>query len=292
MDCASSVCVGLTCFDGPSNVGGQCDVGDHEDCDGVLQCGSDGVCGGSGAQCLENNDSMCSAPKVCVAGSCSLPKANGETCSEDGDCASNCILGICSNPRAVGGACEAGEDCLGALDCSNNGICGGLRSSCDNSGMCVDSMFCYLGRCRSPFSIGTPCEDNFYCVSSASCIHGFCFPRSSKGGICDVDDSADCVGDLDCGGDGTCGSVGATCVSDLNNLCKTGLVCAGGVCSEKVENGGVCEQDGDCVSVNCENGECTADTSVGDPCHSTEQCLGDVECSNNICGGDGAEVST
>ena len=67
--------------------------------------GSDQTCGGLGANCLNNLDSMCDQSNnfVCNAGSSS-----------------------CQQPQAVGGPCSEDQDCVSGIFCGSDSICGGM----------------------------------------------------------------------------------------------------------------------------------------------------------------------
>ena len=287
-DCQSSVCVGGTCLSQPSTVSGPCDVGDDSDCASPLHCGSDGVCGGNEAACQTNNDLFCASPRVCVIDSCQQPMGTGATCEEADDCAQRCIFGQCAPPQQVGGACQSPDDCEGLVGCSND-VCGGEGSSCEDDVMCAPAFFCFSHTCEAKQRNSAACSANVECLSG-TCIGGVCTEQSPLGGECDISDIDDCIGHLVCGADGTCGSVGATCLNDNNVFCQADLVCIGGFCSEKNGKGGRCESDNDCLSNQCFDSQCVANAKIGENCDSADDCIGDLDCADGICGGNGAQV--
>ena len=289
-DCSSSVCIDMSCQEEASSIGQACDTGEDSDCESGYSCGTDGICGGNGAACSGNADSYCESPRVCALGVCVQLQPNGSLCSEPEDCCcqGRCIEGTCSPPSQVDGPCQEPDDCVGAISCAQSGTCGGVGAGCNSSIVCSPSLFCHNGHCSWPLPDGAVCDNDSDC-SSGACIESKCLPPSNKGGKCDSEDNNDCSGDVGCGSDNVCGSVYAPC-NDNNALCTENLVCAGGLCSEIVQNGGVCEQDSDCQSTNCEDGICAADTSIGDLCENSNQCLGDIQCFGGQCGGAGATV--
>lgn len=74
-------CVNGECVPGES--GNRCST--NRDCSNGQRCSDQGICGGPGAWCM--NDNQC-ASKSCIQGTCQGTLASGKECKQDGDCKS------------------------------------------------------------------------------------------------------------------------------------------------------------------------------------------------------------
>lgn len=194
-----------------SLVGGSCDVGDDSDCSGAVQCNHEGVCGGGGLRCGDNDQCRgtcrdgycnphgdhgdvcdpgdnhdCRGNGVCTAaGACDLAGGGngaslgttGQSCGENEDCAGTCVDGRCTDVAAVSEQCDPKDhdDCVGAVECNNQGVCGAGGARCTSNSMC--RAVCIGGYCGAASAVGGHCEENADCRSNR-CQAGLCVGRS------------------------------------------------------------------------------------------------------------------
>ena len=176
-DCVNT-CISGSCVDF-SGAGEQCDVGDATDCESNIECSAIGICGSTGASCMNNNDSLCEIGLVCTSGTCNLPLVNGQPCAENSDCEQTCIGGNCSADAALGNMCDADDasDCSMENDCGDqsNPVCGGSGAAC-GPGDCIAPLVCLNSKCRGLTPNGSACFANEQCSSGVCmCVCLFSF---------------------------------------------------------------------------------------------------------------------
>lgn len=199
---------------------------------GLTQCvGRDTVCMGigtsSGERCdgidndcngmVDDGSGLCSAPNVCVAGSCVPPCFEGG-CGDGEMCNAS---GICVETACVDVTCPAGQRCDGG---SCVGACAGIR--------CPHSQQCVAGRCVDLCDVLT-------CASGEVCVDGACVPTCP---------CRSCGADEICGADGSCTPVGCDIV-----ICDPGFYCEAGTCLDACD-GAVCPEGQRCAAGECVDG--------------------------------------
>ena len=261
--CASGNCVdGVCCQSACTGTCMEC----------VAQSGSQGTLG----QCVPvavskpdlNAKATCTAPMACSGvGVCK--KANGQTCTAGGECAT----GLCADGRCCPSACQ--DTCKSCGLPGSQGICSNIPAGvpdplakvtctsttlCDGQGSCkkAPGQTCSApGQCASGH-----CVDGYCCSSSctASCMscgapgkQGACSPIPS--GLPDAYPANTCSGAKACDGAGTCKKAnGQAC--NGGGECATGQ-CIGGRCCQSCSAPGQCFS-GHCVDGYCCNSSCTA----------------------------------
>ena len=239
LDCDSSedlTCVLLQCT-ARGDVGAACDPFDGDDCTGDLSCGSDigsniGLCGGTDALCLANNDTLCSTASslVCIDSSCSERHHIGESCLEDGDCVPAVGCAPSSLCGELGASCQSNSNCNPVNDLScvfmQCVLLSNVLEPCDDSADCTGTLQCVGNMCLEPN--GGACGSNAECINT--CIGTLCADQSGTGGSCDSADTDDCAADLQCSASDTCLVAGGdACTS--GNQCISGH-CTSGLCYE------------------------------------------------------------
>lgn len=148
-----------------------------------------------------------------------------------------------------------------------------LGSGCVLDSDCDGSLVCVFDRCNQA------CVTSLDCPAGARCVDG------GDAGICQVD--APCGLNSDCPGSQVC-AVDATCRDQCKAAedCRSGQVCAKGVCAESEEvgddgalaeqttagEGAPCVRASDCeVGMRCLEGKCLY------------ECMQDVDCPSGIC---------
>lgn len=250
-------------------LGSACDTSDR--CEGGLCADTVG-----GRICTQACDPLrlelgCSPGSYCAASGCDAycvpgslgAGAVGDTCSNDGECAT----GFCRDPgdglrrcldfcRIDQNDCLAREVCValggscgGCVDASIYGGLHSLGEPCTSGSECTSGV-CHvrggLGECATPCNAGT-CSEGFVC-RDGDCIAD---RRQPVGGPCI--DNADCT-------DGLCATSGrgswctVTCETDA--MCPTGMICdpTARVCApDRGLDGAACATGDDCVSGLCGN---------------------------------------
>ena len=300
-DCASPlVCIYDKCVN-PSAVSGPCDPSDgNSDCQDPLACAPQGICGGAGSDCGQDNDALCAANLVCVLDVCALPVGNGGSCAENDDCVNVCVGGTCRPVGNAGDDCDQMDDCGSGTSCSG-GVCGGPNADCasNNDQLCAPSLVCLPGDlCGVPLLDTAVCDENSDCDSRLTCLKGQCSDLSLLDSDCDVGDNADCEDDsVNCSPSGQCGGEGAVCSGNDDAYCGSDLACVQGECKPLQGNGGSCGENLDCITDStCINGLCSDPASPGEPCDAGDaaDCSGSSSCgdaSQPICGGSGSSCA-
>ena len=279
--CSDNVCggVGAICSSSSNCVVGDC---------------ADKICGGPGASCRNGDNcafancenSICGAPGASCQddGACLYENCMGEICgsneamcSENAECVNVCIGSVCHDKSAIGGSCDGTE----SADCAQGecfgGICGNTGATCNTNDQCAANN-CAVGVCGGAGAMCT--NDDGECV--ALCIVDTCGQASNPGEKCA--DNSDCVNE-NCVSD-TCGALGASCES--NGACAADLACVEAVCAQKSGLGEACDESDD-----CNVGSCGPDQTcggVGASCQDNGDCLHD-NCNNGTCGANGATCS-
>ncbi|MDJ0762632.1 MAG: hypothetical protein QNJ97_06540 [Myxococcota bacterium] len=267
--CVYNVPAELSCGKEDTSTGFQC-TGDNR-CDGYGNCvpldrctdayswDADGQ--GTGFSCASEytalevchascvNALQCNNGYVCDTNACVPDEGtpNGDTCTQDSDCASgNCENNMC---------CPAGEECCqDASDCDNS-LC--VLRYCDGNNAC---QYHDVSPCATPDQ-----SDGDTCMGASLC---------DGVGSCAVVDTCDgayaATGDYSCGP----GSVAEDCYTSCTTRaqCNDGYACSSGACIDKIPNGqGTCTQNED-----CESGYCTTSTGIccdgGWCCNDNDQC--------------------
>ncbi|MBI5532947.1 MAG: hypothetical protein HY898_09545 [Deltaproteobacteria bacterium] len=213
---------------------------------GTAGGGTGGVAGSAGtagqAGCGNQGD-PCTKDGQCCKAMCGPFWANADDCDTDGQCAECRSNGECPQGRCDDCACLSplgtGEDCNEESDCSS-GKCGGAwadAANCDIDSKCAECRSngeCGSGRCDQCVCIDkvAPGED---CNEDSDCTDGKCGPAWANANDCAID--AKCA---ECRTDGEC---------------MTGR-CDGCACVDKLANGEGCDEDSDCTSNHCHQGNC------------------------------------
>ncbi|MCA9575975.1 MAG: hypothetical protein R3B40_26260 [Polyangiales bacterium] len=304
-------CSGGTCCAQDSNCPGYPGVGvicsDRPMCQGTIgsvSCGADFQCVAlNGAP----NDSGCTSsieasncgpyPSVFCAGTTDQTAPSCATsCNVDADCDANahCDNNLCLLDLPDGNACDENSDCTSS-HCQNNFCCSG--------GDCC----AMASQCPASYSSASVCTDAATCQgtrSDATCVANVCgtmagIQDDTGCGTMTVADTCASFPSVFCNGMPTqtrppCGS---TCT--LDSQCDMGSHCDS-VCIPNIPDGGVCDEDSDCVAGHCQNGYCCASgvccsTAANCPasfrspsaCGNTTTCQGtrsDATCTMSQCG--------
>jgi hypothetical protein len=182
------------------------------------------------------------------------PRANGQPCSGDVQCASTrCAHGaatacsVCSPLGGIGDVCAADGDCSSGLICGG-GSCrvpGVLGESCDTVQRCAYPWACAAGSCVEALGLGAPCSfaadscsryDGLFCGASSTCelwlVGAAGQPcNQTKGGWAACGGGASCIATAE--GDTCLGPLadGSACNPDQGPRCLAPAQCLGGVCT-------------------------------------------------------------
>ena len=288
-----------------------CDGVDN-DCDGVVDngctalgdpCTGDGECTmgrcddvGGAQVCVRDCDPRHAIPRCprgfycevlgCGTGRCILgdpgPKADGEECAADAECASLHCLDV-NGTRRCGRSCSRdGEACGTGLLCeAPDGTCGScvppelttgprpFGAPCESADQCESAM-CPDGFCTASCDGATPCGSGFHC-RGGTCVRGELGGPGAEcvtSEDCDPDFALECVdadGELLCAApcaDGACTTPGFEC----------GPTASGDRCVPPgLPLGAECAANGDCRTGICA-GTCTR------LCGDLEGCPDGYEC--------------
>lgn len=260
-ECIDGVCRGQSCPKTcqPIAVAGEL-------CTEDTDCGDRAFCqrapSGSGAkQCAAKqtlaspcqHDIECLTPLACLGGECAeLPRA-GSACV-DTRCESSSVCvgldgGTCFSLAAdAGSACAPWNACLGNTTCvgaseQTLGTCEPsltLGEPCTTSAECQAHLTCLVtdagqSQCTPKQDTSSPCSEDNNCQAGSACVAQRCTPLPSPGEACDST--------------GACrwGSCRTTAHSDAGATCRVGA-----------SAGQPCVDDGECASLRCESGTCTA----------------------------------
>jgi len=312
-DCASNHCQNDFCCDSDD-----C-CSQVSDCSGyavTLRCDDTATCQGSyaDATCASNicgtsspvsDDSACAVgtqakdcgaylPVFCDGTTDQTEPSCPTSCNDDGDCivAAHCD-DTCMMDLPNGDGCDEPSDCINAY--CQNGFC------CDSGDCCSDA-----GDCPGGYTVALHCDDASTCQgwsADATCVSNICGTDSvilDDSACTSITQSKDCSTYLPvfCTGaaDQTEPSCPAGCSDD--GECITTAHCDT-TCETDLNDGGVCNEDSDCISAHCQNdfccesGECCSDagdcsgSAVPPLCITVLTCQGtrnDATCSLNMCG--------
>ncbi len=250
---AGTTCQGSSCPAGTTTFSAA------SSCDGAGQCVTPNAtpcfpyqCGVNVCKNACTTDGDCSAPAVCINGSCGL-KGNGQSCAGALECLSGfCAQGVCC-ATACQGACQscALDNALGA--CTNvpagatdpQGTCHDMgNASCGTDGFCDGS-----GACRL-YSGGTSCAAPSCPLNSTT---------ATSGRTCD--------------GKGTCQPAST-------------IACAPYICNGATACKSACSSDADCQAPSiCDpkTNLCGNKKRLGQPCAATSDCLTGNSCVDGVC---------
>jgi hypothetical protein len=277
MGSSCRTCVtGLSCEDGVCCDTAGCDDDECRACTAALKgSGSDGVCGVvAGGTDPRNRCPNPESPLSC---------GPDGLCNDSGDCRSlapnnkSCGPTVCSmNGLSVqgqlcsGGTCEGGaEQSCAPFKCEmTSGAC---ATTCTRDTQCAAGAFCTTGAmrvCKNKMPLGAECGGNNECNSNF-CVDGVCCADACDG---------ECL---------SCANANGTCTTVIRNAeddqCRREHICdANGVCKLK-QTSGDCMSDDECVTGNCVDGHCCADT-CGTPCRSCNN--RDGTCTTPVTGDD------
>ena len=261
-------CVSTTCQF--SMLGDSCSAA--TDCPAGVDCGTDDVCGGEGADCAVGDNAVCydGGGFVCI-------QAAGDVCQQAG----------------TGDQCDDSADCSTG-SCSPGNVCGGLDATCANNGECDAGLDCISFTCQIPSSnLGDSCSAPTDCPAGVDC--GTDDVCGGDGADCAVGDNAVCYdgGGFVCiqaAGD-VCQQAGTGDQCDDSADCSTGSCSPGNVCGgldATCANNGECDAGLDCISFTCQ----IPSSNLGDSCSAPTDCPAGVDCgTDDVCGGDGADCA-
>lgn len=258
----------------------------------ILDCGTDGLCGGIGME----------TGQVC-------DKAKTGTCETDRCFSGLQVAGYCANKHSTprGGTCVVSAQCPVGISC-NSGYCGKQGECAPDdttkadgpSSICGGGSTCINNRCFKQVGPRGACSADNQCVPGLSCLGGqICGGNNA----CVPDDQSKTGGNgaaAICGTGNTCASFqclpirdpGAGCT--FSGQCTQGRSCQSGICGGP----GACtpndssRTDGTGKSTTCDyndkfclNFQCTAFTQPTYPCTINDQCPTGTSCQNGICDG-------
>jgi len=295
--CRAGTCVPLTCGNGTTDAGEDCDDGNVVPEDGCEndclfschtgdECDDDNVCtndacitGGTGQLCnhIDNTSPCddgdpCTEPDICSGGNC-IPGSNTCQCTTDLDCV----------------PFEDGDLCNGTLICNpGTNTCvvdGSSIVECVPTGEDCSENVCTAstGACTiSDLTEGTPCtSDSDACTTDECDGLGTCTHETI-----DCDDADDCTVD-DCDAATGCSNtwIPGCCNTDADcddsNACTTDTCDAASCVYETVD----CDDDNICTDDSCDSTSgCVNDPNTlpcddGDPCTDPDTCDGAGACS-------------
>jgi hypothetical protein len=288
---------GDTCMDGS-----RCDG--YGGCVVVTPCGTgyagDGTYLCSAGVINENCLSGCDGPEDCAAthycdtgtSTCVAKLADGGSPCVD---YMQCLSGNCNTFTGV--CCASGYCCNSADDCAfSNFVCDSDIWACavscgtgadEDDALCASEDFhCQGGMCVADFI------DSWNCSEDSDCQSGYCDLSSY---VCCSGGTACCQTTDDCDGYVCLVDEGFHCADgcapygiDLDELCDLDHYCEADECVLRVESGGLCSEDYQCVDGHCEGGVCCG-TEAGDEecCLDVGDCdLGGSQCVTRGCGSD------
>jgi hypothetical protein len=251
-----------------------------------------------------------------------VPRALGQTCARNADCASrvckqhHCVCGgpndcpqpggngcqaaICSSNGQcsigvnVGSPCDDGDACTTNDACQADGSCAGTPVTCAAIDQCHDAGTCdpAIGACTNPIKAnGTSCNDDNACTTGDTCQDGVC--RGGNPVVCAPLDQCHVAGTCD-PATGQCSNppadIGTPC--DDGDACTTGDHCVGGVCAgtpticQPVDDPAGCWNQPTCDPATGTCGQPTPKPQ-GTPCDDGNLCT-----ANDVCDGAGTCAGT
>ncbi len=272
---------------------------------GIGTIGTDdqnGICAlypGTGSDCATTG---CPSGYECVAGTCSRPMGDGDTCSPC-DTGDSCTNGICLGYPDGNGYC--GRDCTTSADCASGDTCVAIEGTSNQcvrvTGRTADCTGMAMGGCTTDSDCPSDQRCNAFsrecipraaggaigaaCGGAADCSSGVCFSGACSQS-CNWLDPTSCPGGFYCNGQatGTCGSglclAGSAGGGALGDACGAStdcqsLFCAEGRCSVPCIPGGVtsCPTGTTCqTGLTADCGSCQQAGALGDACMTNEDC--------------------
>ena len=248
---------------------------DYGTCNGVRQCGTDGLAECSAAvpelEKCDNVDNDCNGYTDDFTASSKCPIVN-PAAPDIGTCMG--VIKQCVNGQPV---------CEGKMPIPEQ--CNGLDDNCDgvtDEGLCQDGDPCTKDTCNTDGSCqhiqlgGLPCDDGSLCTQTDKCISGKCV----GGDALNCDDQDPCTTDT-CDPFTGCKKApasGATCPDD--GVECTADTCKNGKCEHYTQDGLKCASDGKpctddlCVGQKCTHPNSTAACDDGNACTAGDKCSG------------------
>jgi hypothetical protein len=276
-DCETGYCADGVCCDGAC--GGVCEscvmatTGQPDgECHLIAQgtdpedeCSLADVCNGAGdCQCTDGQQNFGESDVDCGGANCP-GCATGQTCDDNGDCASShCVDGICCN-TACGGLCES---CLAADTGGTDGTCAPIpsgsdpdnectaqsQSTCGTTGLCSGSGTCAF------WSSSTPCGSTQSCSGGIETKQDYC----NGAGTCIDNGTVACA-------PYSCGTTACAVTCSISNPCNPGYYCdTNNQCQALKPNGTTCVNDNECTSAQCTDNVC-CNVACGGTCQSCLQ---------------------
>lgn len=243
-----------------SALAGSCDVVRDLESGGVLPVCRQAVTGLSapGATCeadLECATGVCDVSAGQCPGVCATQVGEGGRCQADAMCSDGlvCVVGTCSVPRAEGEACDsfgfpARAQCATGLTCmdvssTEGSTCARVAATAAQGDVCLSN--------------GLLCRDNLSCVLGSN-GQSTCQPRFGANQSCFVGIPNSCPRGYAC--DGICRAIPAAnepCLYPGSSFprCSAGLRCVEGMCRQPLELGQACTRD-ECRNASCINNVC------------------------------------
>jgi len=242
-----------TCQPKPCISDANCPVGNA-----LGRCAADGDGGATVCHAASycNNDSMCTAPLVCVDSDC-----GARLCTQDSDCYPY---------RCDGGMCTTA--CTSDYNCHAEGMC--IKDKCINPACTAGTEAKCLG-----FSCDLPTSKCVQACGVTTELVGLDFVSTqygcAAGYVCDVGD-ADCTVPCATAQDPICGGYVCNVTSSLcQRGCSTAADCAAGYyCQDFKCARGACSTSAGCSGYLCVNGQCSTVCGTAADCAAGYQCIG------------------
>lgn len=243
---AGEVCAAAVCREGVAYEEAQC-PGTEAACPkaAATECGAY-ACGEPVCKGACETEADCAAAHLCYKAVCVVPVIQGQTCEDDGQCATgHCADGFCCDEECEG-QCEACdvtdlEGTCSAVEGQPHGdrnACTADGSACDGSCNGQEKAACtYLGE-------DTLCREAS-CQDGQAVLEAFC----QGTGLCPEVQQQACAPFL-------CAETACDGDCEEDNHCAESAWCSGGVCVLKQEQGTECTTDRQCISGPCVDGYC------------------------------------
>lgn len=285
--CTEGSCIGaaLNCNDGNSCTQDGCDAAlgciwnaVQLPCDDDNPCTVNDTC--QNGQCVGGAGKICENGTPCITGSCQIS-----------------VGGCVYVDKEEGDSCEDNNACTLFDNCSEDGVCEGEQSACDDGNPCTTDSCDFKYGCLSIALDSVPCTEEGFC-GNGICSNGSCslmgMGECDDGNLCTTDFCNELLGcifltnppeycddGIPCTFD--------TCVPDdgcshvaVHSICAAGALCSAGFCDESTG----CEQQTiyDC----CGNGIVEANEQCddfnglpGDGC--SPLCTGEISTNSKDC---------
>uniref|UniRef100_A0A0N5AHW4 Prion-like-(Q/N-rich) domain-bearing protein 25 n=1 Tax=Syphacia muris TaxID=451379 RepID=A0A0N5AHW4_9BILA len=264
--------------------------------------------GAPGSQC--GYSSQCLGGSTCMNNVCACP--NGYTnvmnycvvSQSTSSCGTNevYINGQCYQLRTINEYCLYNEQCQYGTTCQNNYcycpsgyIWQGSYCSYSSTGNCGTNQVYINGMCYSIAYLGQTCQYAQQCQGGSTCLNNYCqcpsgwtqqgsscvYNNGNTGGSCSTNQVLI---------NGICyfvSSIGQTC--QYTQQCLGGSICLNDYCqcsSSQVVRNNMCVSNGGSMCSAGQvyvNGQCLTQVQVNQFCYYNEQCLGNSNCTSNVC---------